>query len=91
MFAIFVFKAIQRIHLSRYPYSHFTLKFSFVLHGHVVLKQQWNRVVVVRKQEILLLSEVSSLYSVACTADLAGILVSVDATTAKESLYSYVV
>ena len=44
--------------------------------------------VVVRKQEILLLSEVSSLYSVACTADLAGILVSVDATTAKESLYS---
>lgn len=53
-----------------------------------ILKQQWNRVVVVRKQEILLLSEVSSLYSVACTADLAGILVSVDATTAKESLYS---
>ena len=53
MFAIFVFKAIQRIHLSRYPYSHFTLKFSFCFAGHVVLKQQWNRVVVVRKQEIL--------------------------------------
>ena len=65
---------------------HFEVFFCFA--GHVVLKQQWNRVVVVRKQEILLLSEVSSLYSVACTADLAGILVSVDATTAKESLYS---
>ena len=63
---------------------HFEVFFCFA--GHVVLKQQWNRVVVVRKQEILLLSEVSSLYSVACTADLAGILVSVDATTAKEEI-----
>ena len=44
--------------------------------------------VVVRKQEILLLSGISSLYSVACTADLAGVLVSVDAAMAKESLYS---
>ena len=48
---------------------HFEVFFCFA--GHVVLKQQWNRVVVVRKQEILLLSGISSLYSVACTADLA--------------------
>lgn len=33
---------------------HFEVFFCFA--GHVVLKQQWNRVVVVRKQEILLLS-----------------------------------
>ena len=65
---------------------HFEVFFCFA--GHVVLKQQWNRVVVVRKQEILLLSGISSLYSVACTADLAGVLVSVDAAMAKESLYS---